>query len=149
MERERDSNPRHYESRHLADRFSIFNNLPHGVRCNWHHEAQRSSTGSRKTPAKFYVPADRDVAGNRAPLQTWLMQLSADQIVEETSDWPEDAIADLVDRILRAKYAEVDPSVDKAWQDEIRRRIADMESGKVEGIPLEETLAKARKIIGQ
>jgi putative addiction module component (TIGR02574 family) len=77
------------------------------------------------------------------------MQLSADQIVEETSDWPEDAVADLVDRILRAKYAEVDPSVDKAWQDEIRRRIADMESGKVEGIPLEETLAKARKITSQ
>ena len=74
------------------------------------------------------------------------MQLSADQIVEETSDWPEDAVADLVDMILRAKYDEVDPSVDKAWQDETRRRIADMESGRVQGIPLDETLAKARKI---
>ena len=42
------------------------------------------------------------------------MQLSADQIVEETSDWPEEAIADLVDRILR-EYGEVDPLVDKAW----------------------------------
>ena len=77
------------------------------------------------------------------------MQLSADQIVEETSDWPEDAVADLVDRILRAKYGEADPSVDKDWQDETRRRIAEMESGKVQGIPLEETLAKARKITGQ
>ena len=77
------------------------------------------------------------------------MQLSADQIVEETSDWPEDAVADLVDRILRAKYGEADPSVDKAWQDETRRRIAEMESGRVQGIPLEETLAKARKITGQ
>jgi hypothetical protein len=77
------------------------------------------------------------------------MQLSADQIVEETSDWPEDAVADLVDRILRAKYGEADPPVDKAWHDETRRRIADMESGKVQGIPLEETLAKARKITGQ
>ena len=76
------------------------------------------------------------------------MQLSADQIVEETSDWPEDAVADLVDRILRAKYGEVDPSVDRAWQDETRRRIADMESGRVQGIPLDETLAKARKITG-
>jgi len=89
------------------------------------------------------------VAGNRAPMQTDEMQLSADQIVEETSDWPEDAVADLVDRILRAKYDEVDPSVDKAWQDETRRRIADMESGRVQAIPLEETLAKARKITGQ
>jgi hypothetical protein len=38
--------------------------------------------------------------------------LSADQIVEETSDWPEDAVADPVDRILRAKYGEVDASAD-------------------------------------
>jgi len=82
-------------------------------------------------------------------MQTEEMQLSADQIVAETSDWPEDAVADLVDRILRAKYGEADPSVDKAWQDETRRRIAELESGKVQGIPLEETLAKARKITGQ
>jgi putative addiction module component (TIGR02574 family) len=82
-------------------------------------------------------------------MQTCQMQLSADQIVEETSDWPEDAVADLVDRILRAKYGEVDPSVDKAWNAEIRRRIDDLETGKVRGIPLEETLAKARKITGQ
>jgi hypothetical protein len=45
-------------------------------------------------------------------MQTHEMLLSADQIVEETSDWPEDAVTDLVDRILRAKYGEIDPSVD-------------------------------------
>jgi hypothetical protein len=59
------------------------------------------------------------------------------------------AVADLVDRILRAKYGEADPSVDKAWQDETRRRIAEIENGRVQGIPLDETLAKARKITGQ
>jgi hypothetical protein len=82
-------------------------------------------------------------------MQTHQMRLSADQIVEETSNWPEDAVADLVDRILRAKYGEADPSVDKAWQDETRRRIADMDSGRVQGVPLGETLAKARKITAQ
>jgi hypothetical protein len=82
-------------------------------------------------------------------MQTQQMQLSADQIVEKTSDWPEDAVADLVDRILRAKYGEVDPAVNKAWQDETRRRIADLESGRVAAVPLDETLAKARKITGQ
>lgn len=46
-------------------------------------------------------------------MQTQETRLSADQIVEETSDWPEDAAADLVDRILRAKYGEANPSVDK------------------------------------
>jgi putative addiction module component len=77
------------------------------------------------------------------------MRLSADQIVEQTSDWPEDALADLIDRILRAKYGDVDPLVDRGWHEETQRRIADMESGKVQGIPLEETLEKARKISGQ
>ena len=35
------------------------------------------------------------------------------------------------------------------WNEETRRRIADMESGKVQGIPLEETLAKTRNFTGQ
>jgi putative addiction module component (TIGR02574 family) len=77
------------------------------------------------------------------------MQLSADQIVEETREWPDDAVADLVDRIMRAKYGDADPVIERAWRDEIQRRVADMEGGKVQGIPLEETLAKARTISGQ
>ncbi len=82
-------------------------------------------------------------------MQTPPMQLSVDQIVKETSDWLEEAIAALVDRILRAKYGEIDPSVDEAWRVDIHRRFAELESGNVQGIPLDETLAKARKIIGQ
>jgi hypothetical protein len=105
--------------------------------------------GSAKLPQNSMFALGHNVAENRTPRQTEEMQLSADQIVEETSDWPEDAVADLVDRILRAKYGDVDASVDKAWQDETRHRIADMESGRVQGVALEETLAKARKITGQ
>jgi hypothetical protein len=108
-----------------------------------------NTTPSRKSPAKFNARARHIVAGNQAPMQTYEMQLGADQIVEETSDWPEGAVADLVDRILRAKYGEVDPSVDRAWHDETQHRIADMESGKVQGVPLDDMLAKARKITGQ
>ena len=77
------------------------------------------------------------------------MQLSADQIVEETRKWPDDAVADLVDRIMRAKYGDPDPAIERAWRDEVQRRVADMEGGKVLGIPLEETLARARTISGQ
>lgn len=43
--------PRHYE---LTNRLEIgcqFNGLPSGVRCNWHHRAQLSTTDSRKTPS--------------------------------------------------------------------------------------------------
>jgi putative addiction module component (TIGR02574 family) len=77
------------------------------------------------------------------------MNLTMDQIVEETRQWPEDAVADLVDRIFRAKYGDAPQSVEAAWHDEIHRRIADLESGRVQGVPLEETLAKARAIAGR
>jgi putative addiction module component (TIGR02574 family) len=50
---------------------------------------------------------------------------------------------------MRAKYGDADPAVERAWHDEIQRRVADMESGNVQGIPLEETLARARNISGQ
>jgi hypothetical protein len=45
-------------------------------------------------------------------MQICEMHLSADQVVEETSDWREDEVADLVDRILRAKYGEADPGAE-------------------------------------
>ena len=82
-------------------------------------------------------------------MQTGSMKLSTDQIVDETRDWPEDAIADLIDRIWSAKYGDADPAVECAWHEEIQRRTAELESGQVEGIPLEEALAKARTIIGR
>ena len=65
------------------------------------------------------------------------MQLSADQIVEEWMGY------------CAPNTVKSTPSVDKAWQDETRRRIADIERGRVQGIQLDETLAKARNITGQ
>jgi len=75
--------------------------------------------------------------------------MTLEEIVEETSQWPADAVADLVDRIMLAKHAGIAPEIDAAWRDEVRRRIDDIESGRVQAIPLEETLAKARKILGR
>jgi putative addiction module component (TIGR02574 family) len=77
------------------------------------------------------------------------MKLSADEIVEATHDWSDETIADLVDRIWCAKYSDTDPAIERAWHDEIQRRAAEMESGTVQGIPLEETLARLRTIRGQ
>ena len=49
----RDSNPRprHYELGAPLKVTSRFNNLPTGARCDWHDEAQPSTTDSRKSPA--------------------------------------------------------------------------------------------------
>lgn len=76
------------------------------------------------------------------------MPITLDQIVEETREMPGDTVAELIDRILVARHGGVDASVAGAWKTETDRRIAEIESGKVKGVPLEESLARARKIAG-
>jgi putative addiction module component (TIGR02574 family) len=74
--------------------------------------------------------------------------MTLDQIVEETREMPAEVVAELVDRIMVARHGGVDPSVSSAWNAETDRRIAEIEAGKVKGVPLEESLARARKIAG-
>jgi putative addiction module component (TIGR02574 family) len=47
-----------------------------------------------------------------------------------------------------ARHGGIEPSVAESWKAETDRRIAEIESGKVKGVPLEESLARARKIAG-
>ncbi len=77
------------------------------------------------------------------------MSLTLEQIVEETSQWPEDVVAELVDRIMVARHGGIIPSVGAAWQTEIQRRVADIRGGREKGIPGDEVMAKARTIIGR
>ena len=77
------------------------------------------------------------------------MRLTMDQIVNETREWPEEDVAELVDRIYRVRYGEIPLTIEASWHGEVRRRVADLESGRVQGIPLEETLAKARAMVGR
>jgi hypothetical protein len=50
------------------------------------------------------------------------MAMTLDQIVEETSQWPADAVSKLVDRIMLAKHGVDDAPLSPAWREEIRRR---------------------------
>jgi hypothetical protein len=75
--------------------------------------------------------------------------MTIEEIVEETSQWPGDVVTELIDRIMLAKHGGIDPKLDQAWRTAAHRRREELEGGKVQGIPLEETLAKARKIIGR
>jgi putative addiction module component (TIGR02574 family) len=72
------------------------------------------------------------------------MPMTLDQIVEETREMPGDVVAELIDRIMVARQGGVDTSVASAWKTEIDRRIAEIETGKVKGVPLEESLARAK-----
>jgi len=76
------------------------------------------------------------------------MPMTLDQIVEETRQLPADVVAELVDRILLARHGGIEPDVQAAWKTEIDRRIAEIQEGKVQGIPVEESLARIGKIAG-
>ncbi len=76
------------------------------------------------------------------------MPMTLDQIVEATREMPAEVVAELVDRMMVARHGGVEPSVATAWKTETDRRIAEIEAGKVQGVALEESLARARKIAG-
>jgi hypothetical protein len=77
------------------------------------------------------------------------MSLTLDQIVEEAQQWPGDVVSDLVDRLMLAKHGGLAPAIDAEWRGEAQRRLSELENGTVQGVPLEETLAKARAILGR
>jgi putative addiction module component (TIGR02574 family) len=75
------------------------------------------------------------------------MPLTVDQIFEESRSLSEDQLVILVHR-LHGRLHDIDPQIEEAWRIETRRRIEEIESGKVQAIPLEESLARARKLAG-
>ena len=75
------------------------------------------------------------------------MPITLDEIVEETRQLPADTVVELVDRIMLARHGGIEPEVESAWKTEIQRRVEEIKSGKVRGIPVEESLARARKIL--
>lgn len=77
------------------------------------------------------------------------MSMSVDQIVEETRSLPQDVVAEVVDRILLAMHGGQEPAQAEAWSATVQRRVAEIRSGQIEGIPGEVTAAKIRRIVGR
>ncbi|MGD0259852.1 MAG: addiction module protein [Verrucomicrobiota bacterium] len=76
------------------------------------------------------------------------MPLTPDQIVEEVRRWPQEQVTELLDRLAFTLHPE-DPALEEAWKQETRRRIAEIESGAVRGIPGEEVSAHIRRLVGR
>jgi len=55
--------------------------------------------------------------------------------------------ADLAAQILESLDSSDDPSVQAAWQAEIERRMADVDSGAVQGVSLEEAKRQIRSVL--
>ena len=74
------------------------------------------------------------------------MPITLDQIVEETRHWPPERVGELVGRLTKDLHAS-DPEIETAWKTEIDRRIEEIQSGRVKGIPAEKVLARIRKTL--
>lgn len=72
------------------------------------------------------------------------MPVSIEQMVQETCQLPGQVVAEMIDRIRAARHGGVEPSIAESWKAETERRIAEIESGSVKGVPLEESLARAQ-----
>ena len=76
------------------------------------------------------------------------MSMTLEQIVEETRHWPAEKVGELVSRLTTDLHAS-DPETEAAWKAEIDRRIEEIQTGRVEGIPAQEVFAKGRQILGR
>jgi putative addiction module component (TIGR02574 family) len=60
---------------------------------------------------------------------------------------PENERAELAGNLLSSLDTTVDPDVDAVWQQELVRRLNEVQSGKVKTIPWEEVQQKGRKLL--
>lgn len=77
------------------------------------------------------------------------MPMTPNQIVEAARQLPRDQMVEVVDRLTLALGAEPDASIENAWKQETRRRLAELESGQVQAIPGEMVSERIRKIVGR
>jgi putative addiction module component (TIGR02574 family) len=75
--------------------------------------------------------------------------MTLDQIVEETRQLTREQVAELVDYLTLSLHQAMEPGVETAWKTEVDRRVAEIQSGQVQGIPGEEVSARIRQLVGR
>lgn len=75
------------------------------------------------------------------------MAMTLDQIVEEARHWPPEKVGELVSRLSGDLHAS-DVETEAAWKTEVDRRVAEIQTGQVQGVPVQQSLARIRKIAG-
>lgn len=74
--------------------------------------------------------------------------MTPQQIMEEARQLRPEQRGELFDLMLAESFSQSDPEIDAGWRKEVRRRIDDIESGKVQGIPGDQVMAELRQIVG-
>jgi putative addiction module component (TIGR02574 family) len=74
--------------------------------------------------------------------------VTLEQIVEEPRRWSPEEVGELVGRLSEDLHASV-PEVEAAWRAQINRRVEEIRSGKIQGVPGEEVSEQIAKIAGR
>jgi putative addiction module component (TIGR02574 family) len=72
------------------------------------------------------------------------MDAVAEKILQEALALSAESRAELVDSLLGSLDGEMDQVVDEAWRAEVRKRVAEIESGEVETVSWEDFEARMR-----
>lgn len=75
------------------------------------------------------------------------MPTLVEELVERARLLPAEERVRLAEELL-ATVQEVDGDVEAAWDEEIRRRLTEIENGTAELIPAEEVFAEVRRLLG-
>ena len=75
------------------------------------------------------------------------MTKPARQLESKVLKLPRRERARLAQRLITSLDSEVDVDVDKLWLQEAERRLGELKSGKVAGIPAERVIRKARSTL--
>jgi putative addiction module component (TIGR02574 family) len=74
---------------------------------------------------------------------------TSEEIFRDALALPPDARAELTERLVESLARDVAPEITSAQLAEVRRRIAQVESGEVELVPGDEALARVRNLLAQ
>jgi putative addiction module component (TIGR02574 family) len=73
------------------------------------------------------------------------MKSSAKDILDRALEMPENDRAAIAERLLTSLDAKPDRNVEEAWQQEIQRRLSELDRGDVECVPWEEVRSRMGK----
>ena len=85
---------------------------------------------------------------NPVVLSVGIIPLTVEQILEETGHWPRGKVDELVDRLTDDQHRS-SVEIENAWRIEIDRRVEEIHTGKVQGIPGDEMSSRIRGILGR
>lgn len=74
---------------------------------------------------------------------------TSEEIFQEAMTLSPEVRAELAERLIGSLAEDISPEITSAQLDEVRRRIAEVESGAVELIPGDEVLARARRLLAE